>query len=140
MIGRFEHEFVEFIPPVLEEGKLYVSIPYATAVHLCASGCGQKVVTPLSPTDWRLVYDGVDVSIAPSIGNWNFDCQSHYWIRDGNVVWDQQWSRKMIKMNRKHDRAAKGAYYERAPIDDARHERKTPVSWIRRSLNWFRRR
>ena len=29
------HEFVEFIPDVIEEGKIYVSIEYATAVHKC---------------------------------------------------------------------------------------------------------
>ncbi len=48
------HEFVEFIPSELQEGVLYVSVQYATAVHQCACGCGNKVVTPISPVDWQL--------------------------------------------------------------------------------------
>jgi hypothetical protein len=48
------HEFVEFIPDELKEGTIYVSIRFATAAHLCCCGCGNKVVTPLRPTDWTL--------------------------------------------------------------------------------------
>ena len=65
-----DHEFVEFIPSELQEAVLYVSIPYATAVHQCACGCGNKVVTPISPVDWQLLFDGETVSLTPSIGNW----------------------------------------------------------------------
>ena len=50
-VERLGHEFVEGIPERLEEGVLYVSILYATAMHLCACGCGREVVTPLTPTD-----------------------------------------------------------------------------------------
>src|SRR4029078_7622427 len=50
------HEFVEFIPELLDEGTLYVSIPYATAAHLCCCGCAMKGVTPISPTDRRGSY------------------------------------------------------------------------------------
>ena len=53
-----------------------MSIPYATAVHLCACGCGNKVVTPFSPAEWQLTYDGDTVSLSPSIGNWQFPCKS----------------------------------------------------------------
>ena len=52
------HEFVEAIPDQLQEGVLYISIPYATALHRCLCGCGAEIVTPLSPTDWELSYDG----------------------------------------------------------------------------------
>src|SRR6266481_1867998 len=45
------HEFVEFIPDDLRQGTIYVSIRFATATHLCCCGCGEKVVTPLRPTD-----------------------------------------------------------------------------------------
>jgi len=48
------HEFVEFIPATPEEGILYISIPYGTAIHMCACGCGNKVVTPISPAEWHL--------------------------------------------------------------------------------------
>ena len=62
------HEFVEFVPDELKERTLYGSIPYKTVVHLCCCGCGREVVTPLSPTDWQLTFDGETVSLHPSIG------------------------------------------------------------------------
>ena len=42
------HEFVNTMPSELEEGVLYISIPYRTASHLCACGCGERVVTPIN--------------------------------------------------------------------------------------------
>jgi hypothetical protein len=36
--------------------------------------------SPLSPTDWKLTFDGVSVSLHPSDGNWSFPCRSHYRI------------------------------------------------------------
>lgn len=69
---RLRHEFVEFIPDDLEEGVIYISIQYATATHLCACGCGAEVITPISPTDWELTFNGSSVSLSPSIGNWSF--------------------------------------------------------------------
>jgi len=41
------HKFVEFIPEKIEEGVLYISIQYCTAIHNCVCGCGNEVVTPL---------------------------------------------------------------------------------------------
>jgi hypothetical protein len=82
-----EHRFVETAPDNLDDGVVYVSIPYATALHRCACGCGTEVVTPLSPGGWTLIFDGRSVSLHPSIGNWNFPCRSHYWIRHGRIQW-----------------------------------------------------
>lgn len=104
---RMEHKFVEFIPDRLDAGCLFISIPYATVVHLCCCGCGEKVVTPLKPTDWSLVFDGETVSLDPSIGNWNYECESHYWIEHGRVVWARKWSRNEIERGRQKDRARK---------------------------------
>jgi hypothetical protein len=36
---------------------LYVSLEYATAIHACACGCGNEVVTPLSPNGWKLTFE-----------------------------------------------------------------------------------
>ena len=96
-VTALKHEFVEFIPDQLEEGKLYVSIEYATVAHKCCCGCGKEVVTPLSPTDWKLIFDGKFVSLDPSIGNWSFQCKSHYWIRNGRVQWALQWSQETLR-------------------------------------------
>ena len=80
-------EYVDLMPKVIEEGVLYISKKYGTAVHKCCCGCGQKVVTPLKPTEWSLSVSTGGVSLPPSIGNWSFPCRSHYWIRDNRVVW-----------------------------------------------------
>lgn len=105
------HEFVEFIPRELEEGVLYISIPYATAQHNCCCGCGNRVVTPLTPADWKLTYDGEAVWLSPSIGNWNFPCQSHYWIKSSHISWAGQWSAKEIATGRKRDQLAKQLHF-----------------------------
>jgi hypothetical protein len=78
--------FEEYIPASPEPGLLHISLRYATAVHLCACGCRRKVVTPLKPAGWRLIFDGT-VSLDPSIGNGQYPCQSHYYIRSNQVEW-----------------------------------------------------
>ncbi len=109
------HEFVEFIPDKLEDAIVYVSIPYATVAHKCCCGCGTEVVTPLSPTDWKLIFDGETVSLDPSIGNWSFACKSHYWIRRNKVKWAARWSKDEIDAARSHERLAKESYYATGP-------------------------
>lgn len=94
-------EFVEFVPRELEDGKLYISTTYATAVHRCCCGCGSKITTPLAPSEWSLTFDGKTVSLQPSIGNWSFPCQSHYWIRRNAVEWAGRFSPKQIAEVRK---------------------------------------
>lgn len=87
--------FVELMPKEIEDGVLYISMEYATAIHRCACGCGNKVVTPLSPKDWKLTFNGESISLSPSIGNWNFDCKSHYWIVNNNIKWDVSWPQEI---------------------------------------------
>src|ERR1700739_3308968 len=111
-VNTVTHEFVEFIPDTLEEGKLYISIAYATVAHKCCCGCGREVVTPLSPTDWKLIFDGKTISLDPSIGNWSFTCKSHYWIRNNRVRWAVQWSQEQIDGGRSRDRFAKKTYHD----------------------------
>lgn len=114
---RLTPEFVEFIPNQVEDDKLYVSMQYGTVVHNCCCGCGNKVVTPLTPDDWKLTYDGENVSIFPSIGNWSFPCQSHYWVRRGNIEWSGKWSAEEIAVGRQRDRTKKKKRYApSAPI------------------------
>jgi len=109
------HEFVEFLPNELQEGTIYLSMTFATAAHKCVCGCGNDVITPLSPTDWQLLFDGESVSLTPSIGNWNFPCHSHYWIRHNKVQWARQWSQHEIDAGRTLDRRAKQQYYDETP-------------------------
>ncbi len=109
----FSHKFVQFIPNELEEGVLYISTEFATATHKCACGCGREVVTPLSPTDWSLTFDGRTISLEPSIGNWSFPCQSHYWIKRDKIRWAPKWSAHQIKAGREYDSIQKRSYFEK---------------------------
>lgn len=109
-LRSLDPEFVEFIPSDLLYGKVYVSMTYATTAHLCACGCGNKVVLPLSPAEWQLFYDGDGVDITPSIGNGEFPCRSHYWISSNEIRWSYPLSSKQIAASRRRDAAALSAY------------------------------
>jgi hypothetical protein len=119
------HEFVEYIPNDLKEGTIYVSVTYATAVHMCCCGCGKEVVTPLSPTDWELIFDGQTISLDPSIGNWNFPCQSHYWIRRNKVIWARRLSRQEIEKGRSYERLEKERYFDSKSASTANDTNRT---------------
>ena len=108
-LESLEHRFVALIPADLDPGVLYVTMGYATAVHSCACGCGGRVVTPFTPRDWELHFDGETVSLWPSIGNWNFACQSHYWIRRNRIEWAVRWSAAEISHGRELAREAGGS-------------------------------
>jgi len=109
-----EHRFVRNVPRELQPGVLYVSMEYATAVHSCCCGCGERVVTPFTPTDWQVTFDGDSVSLHPSVGNWNQACRSHYVIRRNQVLEAGPWSRAQIDAERRRDKRAKAAYFSTA--------------------------
>ena len=106
-----EHRFVRNVPRELEPGILYISMDYATAVHSCCCGCGDRVVTPFTPTDWRMTFDGESISLQPSVGNWNQKCRSHYVIQRGRVLEAGPWSQGQIEAERLRDKKAKAAHY-----------------------------
>ena len=108
-----QHRFVEIIPDAVEDGVLYISLKYCTAIHKCACGCGNEVVTPISPTDWKLIFDGKTVSLSPSIGNWSFNCQSHYWIKRNEIVYAREWDKEEIQFGRTNDEKRKAKYYNK---------------------------
>ena len=102
--------YVEFIPETIEEGKLYISEVYQTAIHKCCCGCGEEVVTPLSPVDWQLKKDMNSVSLRPSIGNWNYRCKSHYFITNNRVIWADKFTQKQIASVQAKDNFDKQKY------------------------------
>tara|TARA_R100000789_G_scaffold54057_1_gene53010 strand:- start:55 stop:480 length:426 start_codon:yes stop_codon:yes gene_type:complete len=136
-IKKINHKFVDAIPERTEEGVLYLAMDYATAVHKCACGCGREVVTPLSPTDWKMGYDGVSVSLSPSIGNWSFPCRSHYWIKHSNIRWAGDMSDEQIAAGRAHDRRAKGRYYDVPEAPAARANADAPQGLWQRVQRWL---
>jgi hypothetical protein len=114
---------------------------YATVLHACCCGCGNKVVTPLAPGRWRLMYDGKTISLEPSVGNWSFPCQSHYWIERSAVIWDRRFTRAEIAAVRGSDRRDMGHV---APQTAERARRVTPPAWpigalTHAAADWWRR-
>ena len=110
---KLTHKFVKSIPEDLEDNVLYVSVEYATVIHKCCCGCGNEIVTPLSPTDWKMMFDGKTVTLSPSIGNWSLPCQSHYWITNNEVEWAPKWSKEKIKRARKEEVREKRSFYNK---------------------------
>ena len=129
-LNSIQFEFVKYIPEAMDDGVLYVSIPFRTVLHRCCCGCGIKTVTPLTPNDWKLVFDGETVSLTPSIGNWSLDCQSHYWIRRNKVVWARQFSKSEIDAGRVLERFRRARTFSEKCISLARF---IPL-WIRNKL------
>ncbi|MGI0134276.1 MAG: DUF6527 family protein [Candidatus Micrarchaeaceae archaeon] len=103
-------EYVDSFPKVLEEGVIYISRRFSTACHSCCCGCGTKTVTPIRPTEYSLSEKGGLVTIQPSIGNWNYPCQSHYLIRDNQILWAGGMTRAQIEKGRALDDAEKARY------------------------------
>lgn len=122
MTKKIKHEFVKFIPSSLADNVLYISIDYTAVVHKCFCGCGSEVSTPLSPTDWKLIFDGKHISLYPSIGSWNLKCESHYWIKNSEVHWSNKWSKEQINAAQNYDVISKRKYYGATKSED-------PLNW-----------
>ncbi|WP_345975793.1 DUF6527 family protein [Sulfurimonas sp. HSL3-7] len=120
-----QHKFVTTIPHELQEGVLYISVEYKTASHLCACGCGSKVVTSITPTGWTLSYNGESVSLNPSIGSWSLPCRSHYWIKNGQVLWAGSWTNEQIDAVKRKDMLDKAKYFNNK-IDFAEFQSHSP--------------
>lgn len=146
-MDTLKHIFVTSVPEELEEGTLYVSMVYATVIHNCCCGCGREIVTPLSPTDWQLTFDGETITLFPSIGNWSSECKSHYWIKKSKVKWARQWSDEEIAAGRFQDRLNKETYYsqnksasafkETKPFGSKESQKKSAIGPLKRIKNWW---
>lgn len=125
---NLEHRFVQHVPQTLEPGVLYISMEFATAMHLCCCGCSREVVTPFSPTDWKLIFDGETVSLAPSVGNWNFSCRSHYIIRRNQIIKAEYWTDEMVQAEQRRNKAAKSGFYGTAQSPAEADPDYTPIA------------
>lgn len=134
-VSHLSHRFETSFPDRLEPGILYISLKYDTTAHLCACGCGNPVLLPLHPTGWRFTYDGTDVSLSPSVGNWSFPCRSHYWIDHGHVRWSSTWTDAQVQAGREcavRERTGKVGQVAAADVPSA------ASSWQTRALNAWR--
>lgn len=112
MLMKIRLQRVHYMPKILESGILYVSEEFGSAAHLCPCGCGSKVRTPLGPTDWTLNEIDNRPTLYPSIGNWQLPCQSHYLIRDGQIIWCTKWMPEQIAAGRRAEEARYHEYYD----------------------------
>lgn len=94
----------ERFPDEPHPSEFYHSEEFRSSLHLCACGCGRRVVLPIKPAGWQMTVgnDG-GVSIFPSVGNREFGCRSHYLIRDGRVVWLAGMSDAEVAASRERD-------------------------------------
>lgn len=109
---RIELQHVYYMPKELKPGVLYVSKEFGAAAHLCACGCGNKIRTPLGPTEWKLEETDSGPTLHPSIGNWQHACQSHYLIYRGKIIWSYKWTSEQIAAGRRNEEKRRRAYYD----------------------------
>ena len=86
-LHRISPQWVHERPAHFEHGTLYIQPSSRVTYHLCPCGCGTPVYVDLHPDGWRMEYNGIDVSLWPSVGNYHQKCQSHYFIVDNKVEW-----------------------------------------------------
>ena len=115
------HKFVDYIPADKEFGVLYISLEFAVISHLCPCGCGNLIVTPLAPHAWSLTFDGETVSLDHSIGNWDLPCQSHYWIKRGQIRWVGAFDEKKIARVRSKDERD----HKKSPVKKQKQKKKS---------------
>ena len=140
---RVTHRFVERVPSPLEDGIVYVSIGFGTVIHKCCCGCGDKVVTPLTPVDWAVTYDGQSISLNPSIGRHDAPCRSHYWIRNNRVMWSDEWSKSKVDSLKRHEADLRDGYFafdhdrRRQAGGDKSDQRPEPRQWFGWMRKWW---
>lgn len=141
-----QHKFVESVPRQLEPDTLYVSIRFATVIHQCCCGCGMRMVTPLSPSQWSVTFDGQTISLHPSIGNWSSPCRSHYWIRENKVIWARDITADQVRKVEQRDIAANRAVFDKVqPSGPKANSTSTPSNAnslppIPKAKRWWSRR
>jgi hypothetical protein len=130
-VTAFKLKRVQYMPKELDPGLLYVSEQYEVAGHLCACGCGNKVMTPLGATEWSFEDSSHGPTLTPSIGSWQLPCKSHYWIAGGEVRWAGQWTPEQIERGRRAEADRRRGYYE-----TREHGTRNPVA---RAWRWLKR-
>ena len=127
---QIELRRVHYMPKELSQGVLYVSEQFGAAAHLCACGCSSKIRTPLGPTEWSVEETDEGPTLWPSIGNWQRDCQSHYLITRGEVMWAEPWTAEQIAEGRRREDKCRREYYDSLY--------RKPGTVVQRLWHWIR--
>jgi hypothetical protein len=122
---------VERLPSVLDEETVYVSEEYELAALKCACGCEHRVTLLLNDGHTVTEIAGL-ADISPSIGVWDAECKSHFFIRRGKVIWGKEFSDAEIRSAMRRQLAS----HVQGPVRSQPWYRSL-AEWI---LNRFRRR
>jgi len=112
MIKKLVVEKVVSMPLNLQEGILYVSLENEVVGHLCPCGCANKILIRIGKAGWQYTEVKGEVTLFPSLGNWNLPCRSHYWIRKNKIMWSGDWTDEVIEEGRQSDIEKKRQYFE----------------------------
>jgi hypothetical protein len=118
-------ERVERLPSALDDNVVYVSEDYEVAALKCACGCGHRVTLLLGDGHTVKEVSG-SADVYPSIGVWDAPCRSHFWLRNGEVDWDEQYSEAEIRSAMRYQL---GRHVE---------DRPSRASWRKRLVSWWR--
>jgi hypothetical protein len=119
------------MPKELEPGKLYFSEEFGVSGHLCACGCGNKIILPIGPVEWSITAEGDKPTLHPSVGNWELPCKSHYWIENGVVEWSTEWSEEQVIAGRVAEERRRKLYF-----DNLSQKRRKPTMFSR-LIEWL---
>lgn len=139
-LNNVRPKFVENVPDEMEDGIIYISVPFRLAMHKCLCGCGGEVTTRISPTGWDFSFNGEDVSLSPSIGPSTSSCRSHYVVRRGHVIWYPDMPDWQIERVRDRDaRLRAGLPVPDYPTEESAVEVKlAKPSLIQKLKAWFK--
>lgn len=85
----YSTEFVDRMPEKedMVNGIVYVAPHFECVLHKCMCGCGEVISTPITQGQWSWEFDGRNICLTPSIGNFSYPCKSHYFLKNGVVIW-----------------------------------------------------
>jgi len=90
---RFNVVHLEELPDTLDAAAIYIAgegLHQWFAAMLCPCGCGEILYMNLQEHTrprWSVVYHGDNtVSLSPSVWR-KVGCQSHFFLREGQIVW-----------------------------------------------------
>ena len=77
------------------------------------------------------------MSLSPSVGNWNYACQSHYWISRSQVIEAKKFDSRTIQAVQRRDRRDMDQYIERTNATATNSKLKKP-SLFDKLTNWLK--
>lgn len=88
--------WIEDLPEKLKKKTMYIvggeKHPFQ-AVFLCPKSCGKRMTLNISTQHnkwdrWNLTkHKNGTISLYPSIWMRSFDCNCHYWFKEGRIIW-----------------------------------------------------